>query len=252
MAAPPDRATSGSASVPEVARSLKRLGLLGGMSWESSAVYYQLLNRMVHEQVGGHASAPVILWSVDFAEIEALQRAGDWDAQGRILGAAAAALQQAGVEGVALATNTLHLVADAITSRITVPFLDLIDVVGKAVSTHHTVGLLGTGYIMASDLYPSRLARFGVEVIVPDDADRRLVHDVIFNELVHGVVRPESRSAYLDVVDRLAARGADAVVLGCTEIGLLLADGDAAVPLLDTTRLHCEALSDFITAGAIT
>lgn len=232
--------------------SLRKLGLLGGMSWESSADYYRLLNQMVHERAGGHASAPVLLWSVNFAEIEALQRADDWAQQGRILADAAVALERAGVDAVALATNTLHLVADEITARINVPFLDLIDLVGATASGagHRTVGLLGTGYTMASDLYPKRLAGFGVDVLVPDEDDRTLIHDVIFSELVHGTVRDGSRAAYLDVTDRLVSRGAEAVILGCTEIGMLLRDGDASVPLIDTTRLHCEALTDFIVSGA--
>jgi aspartate racemase len=231
---------------------LARVGLLGGMSWESSAVYYRLLNEAVHERVGGHASAPLLLWSVDFAEIERLQRAGDWAGQGRILGEAAAALQGAGAEAIALATNTLHLVADDITARIDVPFVDLIDVVGAAAERagHRTVGILGTGYTMDSDLYPARLAKYGVDVLVPEAGDRAELHRVIFEELVHGVVRDESRATYLAVVDRLARRGADAVVLACTEIGMLLGDGDAAVPLLDTTALHCDALADVIINGA--
>ena len=232
--------------------SLTRIGLLGGMSWESTAVYYRLLNEMVRERVGGHASAPVVIWSVDFAEIEALQRGGDWDEQGRILGEAAAGLQRAGVDAIALATNTLHLVAGQITDRISVPFVDLIDVVAKAVSDggHRKVGLLATGYTMESDLYPSRLAASGVDVIVPDEPDRSLVHAVIFDELVHGIVRDESRAAYLDVVARLVERGAEAIVLGCTEIDMLLRDGDAVVPLLDSARLHCEALADVMISGA--
>jgi aspartate racemase len=231
---------------------LARVGLLGGMSWESSAVYYRLLNEAVHERVGGHASAPLLLWSVDFAEIERLQRAGDWAGQGRILGEAAAALQGAGAEAIALATNTMHLVADDITARIDVPFVDLIDVVGAAAERagHRTVGILGTGYTMDSDLYPARLAKYGVDVLVPEAGDRAELHRVIFEELVHGVVRDESRATYLAVVDRLARRGADAVVLACTEIGMLLGDGDAAVPLLDTTALHCDALADVIINGA--
>lgn len=231
--------------------ALSQIGLLGGMSWESTAVYYRLLNEMVHERVGGHASAPVVLWSVDFAEIEALQRAGGWDEQGAVLGAAAASLEQAGVDAVALATNTMHLVASHITDRITVPFVDLIDVVGTAVAGagYGKVGLLATGFTMTSDLYPDRLAKWDIEVLVPDEPDRSLVHTVIYDELVHGVVRDESRTAYLDVVARLVERGADAVVLGCTEIDLLLRDGDAAVPLLDSTRLHCEALADIVING---
>ncbi len=230
---------------------LTRIGLLGGMSWQSSAVYYRTLNRMVHERVGGHASAPIVLWSVDFAEIEALQRAGEWDGQGRILGEAAAGLERAGVEAVALATNTLHLVAPAITERLTVPFIDLIDVVGRVAADtgHRRLGLLATGYTMASDLYQSRLAKYDIEVFAPDEPDRDLVHRVIFDELVHGVVRDESRRAYLDAVSRLVDRGADAVVLGCTEIEMLLSNGDAAVPLLDSAELHCEALADIIIRG---
>jgi aspartate racemase len=230
---------------------VNRVGLLGGMSWESTAVYYRLLNEAVHERVGGHASAPLVVWSVDFAEIETLQRAGDWAEQGRILGEAAAALQRAGVDAIALATNTLHLVADDITARIDVPFLDLIDVVGAATEAagHQRVGVLATGYTMDSDLYPSRLAKFGAQVLVPAADDRAEVHRVIFEELVHGVVREESRAAYLAAIDRLVERGAEAVILACTEIGRLLRDGDAAVPLLDTTALHCAALTDVMING---
>src|SRR6185437_12339245 len=153
--------------------SLTRVGLLGGMSWESTAVYYRMLNELVHEQVGGHASAPLLLWSADFAEIETLQRADDWAAQGEILAAAAAALQVAGAEVIALATNTLHLVADTITARIDVPFVDLIDVVGRAAADagYRKVGVFATGYTMASELYPNRLAKFGVDVVMPEPAD---------------------------------------------------------------------------------
>ena len=237
-----------------MSRPLTRLGLLGGMSWESTAVYYRLLNRAVHERAGGHASAPLILWSVDFAEIEALQRAGDWAAQGRILGDAAAALQAAGAEAIALATNTLHLVADDITARIDVPFVDLIDVVGEAVERagYRTVGLLATGYTMRSDLYPSRLAKYGAQVLVPEEPDLVEVNRVIYDELVHGVVSPDSKARYLAVVDRLTARGAEAVLLACTEIDLLLTAADIDLPLLDSTALHCDALADVILNGART
>jgi aspartate racemase len=231
--------------------TLTRIGLLGGMSWESTASYYRLLNELVHERVGGHASAPLLVWSADFAEIEALQAADDWPALGRLLGDAAAQLQASGVDAVALATNTMHLVADAITARLDVPFIDLIDVVGNAVSDagYSRVGVLATGYTMNSDLYPSRLAKFDVDVIMPDPADRAEVHRVIYSELVHGVATDRSRVSYLEVIARLVAHGAEAVVLACTEIGLLLTDGDAAVPLLDSTRLHCEALADVIISG---
>ena len=235
-----------------MSRPLTRLGLLGGMSWESTAVYYRLLNQSVHERAGGHASAPLIVWSVDFAEIEALQRAGDWAAQGRILGDAAAALQSAGAEAIALATNTLHLVAEDITARIDVPFVDLIDVVGEAVERagYDSVGLLATGYTMRSDLYPSRLAKYSAEVLVPEEDDLVEVNRVIYDELVHGVVSPASKARYLEVTDRLAARGAQAVLLACTEIDLLLTPADTQLPLLDSTTLHCDALTDVILNGA--
>lgn len=228
--------------------ALRRVGLLGGMSWQSSAVYYRELNERVQRRVGGHASAPLVLWSVDFAEIEAMQRAGDWDGQGAVLAAAAAGLQRAGVDAVALATNTLHLVADRIAAAIDVPFIDLVDVAAQAARRLgvQRVGLIATAYTMGSDLYPKRFAEVGIEVRTPADADRAEVHRIIYDELVRGVLTEDSRTALLDVVDRLRADGADAVLLACTELGLLLRDGDAAVPLLDTTLLHCAALTDVI------
>lgn len=229
--------------------ALTQLGLLGGMSWQSTALYYRRLNELVQSRVGGHASAPLLIWSADFAEIEALQRAGEWPAQGRILAAAAARLDAAGVGAIALATNTLHLVSDDIAAAIEAPFIDLIDVVAKAVSGYRSVGILATDYTMTSDLYPKRLAQYGVDVIVPDEEDRRLVHSAIYDELLHGVIRDETRQAYLAVIDRLADRGAEAVLLACTEIGMLLVDGDARVPLADTTILHCDALADVIING---
>ena len=227
---------------------LRRIGLIGGMSWNSTAIYYRVLNESVAERIGGHASAPVTIWSAEFGEIEALQRAGDWTTQGEILGRAARALQDSGATTVALATNTLHLVADQIAAAIDVPFLDMIDIVAKATSDggFRKVGILATDYTMGSDLYPARMAPLGIEVVVPDRADRDLVHGVIYDELVHSVVTDASRAAYLGVIDRLVERGADAVLLACTEIGLLLRDGDAPVPLLDTSLLHCAALTDII------
>jgi aspartate racemase len=230
---------------------MMRLGLLGGMSWESTALYYRRLNELMRERVGGHASAPLLLWSVDFAEIEQYQREGNWDAQGTILAAAARKLEVAGVGAVALATNTLHLVADQITAELTVPFIDLIDVVAAkmAEAGYRKVGILATNYTMTSDLYPKRLAKYGIDVVVPNEADRAVVHSVIYDELLQGIVSDSSREVYLTVVEHLVAGGADAVLLACTEIGLLLVDGDASVPLPDTTLLHCDALVDVIING---
>ena len=228
--------------------ALRRIGLLGGMSWTSTSIFYRLLNEMVNERTGGHTSAPVTVWSVDFGVIEALQRNGDWPAQGAILARAARALQDSGAQAIAIATNTLHLVSDQVVAAIDVPFVDMIDVVAKACSDRgfRRVGILATEYTMSSSLYPDRLAPLGIEVVVPGTDDRREVHRVIYDELVHNVGTDASRAAYLRAVDGLVANGADAVLLACTEIGLLLRDGDAAVPLLDTSVLHCQALTDFI------
>jgi aspartate racemase len=230
---------------------VNQLGILGGMSWESTALYYRRLNELMRERVGGHASAPLLIWSVDFAEIEQFQREGNWDAQGQILAAAAGKLEAAGVSAVALATNTLHLVADQITADLSLPFIDMIDVVAAKMADagYRKVGILATNYTMTSDLYPKRLAKYGIEVVVPNDGDRAVVHSVIYDELLQGVVSDASRTAYLEVVDHLIADGADAVLLACTEIGMLLVDGDAPVPLPDTTLLHCDALADVIING---
>ncbi|SOD73384.1 aspartate racemase [Jatrophihabitans sp. GAS493] len=231
---------------------LTRIGLLAGMSWQSSQQYYRRLNELVGERVGGYASAPVTLHSVDFAEIHELQLAGDWEAQGRLLNRAALALQAGGVQAVALATNTLHLVAEQISAGLDVPFLDLIDLVGDAVAASgtKTVGLLATGYTMRSDLYARRLEKFGVEVLVPQSDDLELAHQIIYSELVKAVITPDSRARYLEVIDRLVDRGATGVILGCTEIPLLLRQSDTPIPLFDTTELHCQVLADVIINGA--
>ncbi len=229
--------------------SLRRVGLLGGMSWQSTETYYRWLNEGVQARLGGHSSAPITVHSVDFAAIEAMQQDGDWGAAGAALADAARALERGGAEAVALATNTMHVVADDIRGAISVPFLDLVDLVAARVEGVDRVGLLGTGYTMASDLYPKRLAPFGVEVLVPDPDDAALVHRVIYDELVHGIVRPESRAAYQAVIARLVERGARTILLACTEIDLLVEVGDSAVPLLDTTRVHCDAITEFIVAG---
>jgi aspartate racemase len=230
---------------------MKQLGLLGGMSWQSTAVYYRELNQLVQARRGGHASAPLLLWSVDFAEIEQLQRAADWTAQGRILADAALRLEAAGVDAIALATNTLHLVADQITAGLTVPFVDLIDVTADAVADlgYTTVGLLATDYTMTSDLYPARLAQHAVSTLAPDAAGRAEVQRVIYDELVRGIVTDQSRAALVDVIEDLRARGAQAIILGCTELAMSLRSGDPGsgpLPLLDTTALHCRALADVI------
>jgi aspartate racemase len=213
------------------------------MSWESSALYYRLLNEAVRDRLGGLHSARCVLLSVDFAEIERLQVTGEWDRAGELLAADAEALEGAGAELVLLCTNTMHRVAPAIDAALTVPLLHIGDVTADAVTVAglRRVGLLGTAFTMEQPFLSDRLAGRGVHVLVPDPVDRELVHRVIYDELVLGVVRDESRQAVLAVVERLMAEGAEGVVLGCTELELLLGQDDVAVPVFPTTRLHVEA-----------
>ena len=230
---------------------LHRVGIIGGTTWQSTISYYRLLNEAVHDRVGGAASAPVTIHSVDFGDIEPRQRAGDWDGQGRILARAAVALQAGGAEAIAVAANTLHLVADDIRAAITVPFIDLVDIVADAVAGYETVGLLATSYTMTSDMYPKRFAENGTTMLVPEAAERQIVHDIIYGELQVGVISEQSRAAYRTIIADLVERGAEAIVLACTEIGLLIDQSDASVPVLDTTVLHCEALTDYMIPGAL-
>jgi aspartate racemase len=222
---------------------VKTIGLLGGMSWESSALYYRLLNEAVRDRLGGLHSARCVLLSVDFAEIERLQVAGDWSRAGELLAADAKALEGAGAELVLLCTNTMHKVAGALTAVLGVPLLHIGDVTADAarVAGVHRVGLLGTAFTMEQQFLSDRLAGKGLHVLVPDPVDRAEVHRIIYEELCLGVVREESREAVRAVIERLVAEGADGIVLGCTELELLMADDDAGVPLFPTTRLHVEA-----------
>lgn len=222
---------------------MKTIGVLGGMSWESSLEWYRLANERVAARLGGYHSARILLDSLDFAEIEALQAQDDWDSAGALLADRARALEAAGAEILVLATNTMHLVADRITDAVGIPFLHIADAAGAAVSGAGlaTVGLLGTAFTMEKPFYAEKLAAHGIRTLVPDADDRRTVHAVIYDELVHGVVRDESRRVYVEVVERLIARGAEGIVLGCTEIELLLSAGDVPVPLFPTTSLHVDA-----------
>jgi aspartate racemase len=231
---------------------LRRVGLIGGTSWESTAIYYRLLNQAIRARRGGSASAAVTVHSLDFAPVHAHQLAGEWDELGAELATAARALQAGGSQAVAVAANTLHLVADRIRDGLDVEFIDLVDIVGATCAGRgwSRVGLLGTGYTMDSPMYPDRLATSGISVIVPAEADRDLVHSVIYDELTVGIVSERSRGQLLAVVERLAGGGAEAVILGCTELGILLRDGDAVVPLLDTTQAHCDALTEFMLVPA--
>ncbi|WP_294354466.1 aspartate/glutamate racemase family protein [uncultured Sphingomonas sp.] len=226
---------------------MRTIGLIGGMSWESSAYYYSIINREVRRRLGGMRSAKSVMVSLDFAEIAALQHDGDWDMLGRRMADAAAAAERGGAEIVALCTNTMHRVADAITEAINVPFIHIADPTAAAVKAagFTRVGLLGTAFTMEQPFYVERLRmRHGLDVIVPTRAERGIVHDVIYRELVQGEVLDASRALYRDVIARLIGRGAEAIILGCTEIMLLVGEQDSAVPLFDTTELHARALVD--------
>ncbi len=226
---------------------MRKIGLLGGMSWESTALYYRLVNEDVRERLGGFHSARLVMSSVDFAEIEAMQVAGDWEGAGAALAREARSLQAAGAECLVLCTNTMHKVADAIGAAVDIPLLHLADVTAVAVrgAGLDRAALLGTRFTMEQPFYADRLRSRGLDVLVPDDDDRALVHDVIYDELVIGVVREESRAAYGDVVRRLVEAGAQGVILGCTEIELLVGPDDIDVPIFATTTMHARAAVDF-------
>ncbi|MEU4998424.1 aspartate/glutamate racemase family protein [Streptomyces sp. NPDC021622] len=222
---------------------MKTIGLLGGMSWESSSAYYRLLNELVRERLGGLHSARCVLYSVDFAEIEELQVAGEWERAGELLAAAAKGVETAGADLVLICTNTMHKVADQVQGALSVPLLHLADATADAVldAGVRRVALLGTAFTMEQDFYRERLVSRGLDVLVPDAAGRALVHRVIYEELCVGVVRDESRAAYQGVIADLVRGGAEGVILGCTEIELLIGQEHSEVPLFPTTRIHAEA-----------
>ncbi len=224
------------------------LGVLGGMSWTSTEAYYRGLNTGVAARLGGLHSARLLVHSVDFAPVAQAQHDGDWAATAGILTDAARGLAAGGAQALLLATNTMHRVANEIEAAAGVPLLHIADPTADALlaSGHRRVGLLATRFTMEQTFYTDRLRARGLDVLLPQPEDRDLVHRVIYDELVRDVVREESRTSYLDVVERLVAAGAEAVILGCTEIGLLLRDGDASVPLVDTTALHVAAGVDWL------
>ena len=230
---------------------MKRIGLLGGMSWESSAEYYRFVNESVRDRLGGLHSADCLLRSVDFAAVEELQRTGRWDQAGELLAAEAQALAAGGAELLVLCTNTMHRVADQIAAAVEIPFVHIADTTADAVHAAglSTVGLLATAYTMEQDFYVGRLQRtHGLAVVVPGPQDRRVVHEVIYRELCRGIVKEDSRQAYRRVIGDLVERGAEGVLLGCTELDLLIGPQDAPVPVFDTTRLHAEWAVDLALA----
>ncbi len=222
---------------------MKTIGLLGGMSWESTQTYYKLVNEGVRDRLGGLHSAQLVLYSVDFEPIERLQNADRWDDAATILADAARSTEAAGADFLVLCTNTMHKVAPSIEAAISIPLLHIADATADAIKAAglSTVGLLGTRFTMTEEFYRGRLTgQHGIEVLVPDESEREVIDRVIFEELCVGKVLDESRACYRDIMHALAARGAQAIVLGCTEISMLVAPEDAPVPLFDTTRIHAE------------
>ncbi len=231
---------------------MRTIGLIGGMSWESTALYYRIINREVAERLGGLHSARLLLHSVDFEDVVQGQRRGDWDGLGARLADAAVGLQNSGADCVLIATNTMHRVADAVQAALRVPLLHIADATATAITAAgcRRVALLGTRYTMEQPFYVAHLRRHGIACIVPQDDDRDALHALIFDELCKGEVAPSARARLQAIVARQVARGAEGVVLGCTELPLALQAADVAVPLFDTTTLHALAAVDFALSGA--
>jgi aspartate racemase len=227
---------------------VKTLGLIGGMSWESTAIYYRHLNELARERLGGLHSARLLLWSFDFAEVAERQHAADWDGAARLLVDAARRLERGGAEALLICTNTMHRMAGDVEKAVRIPLLHIADATARAVkaSTSRRPALLATRFTMEQEFYKGRLRdRHGIEVIVPDETGREVVHRIIYEELCRGEVKEQSKAAYLELVDRLRAAGADGVVLGCTEITMLISQSDLDIPVFDTTRIHAETAMDF-------
>lgn len=230
---------------------MKTIGLIGGMSWESSLEYYRIVNQTTKAKLGGLHSAKCVLYSVDFAEIEILQHQGRWQEAAHLLIEAAGGLEKCGADFIVLCTNTMHKVADDIQAHINIPFLHIADATARQINRSgiNKVGLLGTRFTMEEDFYKSRLAqKYGLEVIIPNANAREIVHRVIFDELVVGEIRQDSRKKYQDIIQNLFDGGAEGIILGCTEIGLLVRDGDCREPLFDTTRIHAVAAVEYALA----
>jgi aspartate racemase len=230
---------------------MKTIGLLGGMSWESSIEYYRIINETVKERLGGLHSAKSLMYSVDFAEIEKLQHAGDWEALTQAMIDAARKVEKGGADLLVICTNTMHKMAPEVSAAIDIPLLHIADATASVIKAQHllTVGLLGTRFTMEGEFYRGKLEKdHGLKVLIPDNKGRESVHRIIYDELVKGVIREESRKAYLDVIADLETRGAEGVILGCTEIPLLVKQEDVSIPIFDTTTIHAQAAVDWALA----
>lgn len=235
-----------------VERKMKTIGLIGGMSWESTIVYYQLLNRMARDRLGGLHSAELVMWSFDFAEIEAMQAAGDWQAATAAMVAAARNVERAGAACIVICTNTMHKMASEVQEAVAIPLIHIGDATAAALKGAGVARplLLATRYTMEQDFYKGRLRdRHGIDVMVPDADGRTVVHDVIYDELCQGIVSPASKARYLEIVADMQRAGADSVIFGCTEVGLLISQDDFAIATFDTTALHAKAALDFALAA---
>ena len=222
---------------------MKVIGLIGGMSWESSAEYYRILNEEMKTRLGGFHSAKCVMVSVDFQEVETLQQRGSWDQAAHLLANAAVSAEKAGAQSLLLCTNTMHRVADQIQEAVNIPFIHIADATAERVVENgiSQVGLLGTRYTMEGEFYTDRLRNnYGLNVMIPDDSGREFVHDVIYEELCHGRILDQSRRRFVSIIEELTAQGAEGIILGCTEIPLLIQARDTQVPLFDTTRIHAE------------
>ncbi|WGF87924.1 aspartate/glutamate racemase family protein [Marinivivus vitaminiproducens] len=227
---------------------MKTLGLIGGLSWESTAIYYRLLNAMVRERLGGLHSARLLLWSFDFEDVAERQHRGDWEGASALMVEAARKLEQAGAEALVICSNTMHRMAGAVRDATTVPLIHIADATATAVVARGVVrpALLATRFTMEQDFYKGRLRDpHGLDPMIPDEDGRALVHRIIYDELCQGIVRPESKALYLERIERLAAEGADGVILGCTEVTMLIGQADIDLPVFDTTFLHAKAAIDF-------
>ena len=222
---------------------MKTIGLIGGMSWESTSTYYQIINETIKEKLGGFHSAKLILYSVDFAEVEECQANGQWDKSADILSDAAQSLEKAGADFIVICTNTMHKISPQIQVRISIPIIHIADATADVLKKNNIkkVALLGTKYTMTQDFYKERIQNQGINVIIPTEHDIELVNSVIYNELCLGEISDISRKQYIHIIDELQARGAQGVILGCTEIGLLIKQSDCALPVFDTTQIHAYA-----------
>jgi aspartate racemase len=226
---------------------MKTLGLIGGLSWYSTSVYYRTINQLTNERLGSSHSAKLILFSIDFEEFRILQNTGDWEQVERMLSSLAIRLEDSGADCIVMCTNTPHLVADTIRQKIKIPLLHIAEETAKEIVKQNInkVGLLGTKFTMENSFFKDRLSQFGIESIVPDDFDKDYIHDSIFNELTRGLFKENTKNKYLDIIDKLKKDGAKGVVFGCTEFSILINPADCSIPIFDTTSIHSKAAVDF-------